>query len=247
MKNKIIPALFALPLLATSASAAITLNGVDLIDEDAAVAGVQATRSSNELREQNLTITGVGDVFTYDNAGNSAVIGGNGGGAFNTTIDVSNGSFIAQGLDNFFLGNSSGDSNVFTVTGGSVLFDSNLGIGRDESTGNLLTISGGTVNITGTLSFDVPGNVNDLDDAADGTLDFTAGSTGSLTVTGLDAAAYEAFYDAGDLTFAGANTETFSDVFQVSGNTLSLVAVPEPSSTALLGLGGLALILRRRK
>ncbi len=29
--------------------------------------------------------------------------------------------------------------------------------------------------------------------------------------------------------------------------TSDLIAVPEPSSTALLGLGGLALILRRRK
>ncbi len=30
-------------------------------------------------------------------------------------------------------------------------------------------------------------------------------------------------------------------------NAIELTAVPEPSSTALLGLGGLALILRRRK
>jgi len=61
----------------------------------------------------------------------------------------------------------------------------------------------------------------------------------------LTATDYEAFYTDGDLTIGGDNSAAFADVFQVSGNTLSLV--PEPSSTALLGLGGLALILRRRK
>lgn len=44
-------------------------------------------------------------------------------------------------------------------------------------------------------------------------------------------------------TLDGANTMTdFFDNFEVTGT-----AIPEPSSTALLGLGGLALILRRRK
>ena len=33
----------------------------------------------------------------------------------------------------------------------------------------------------------------------------------------------------------------------IGGVTFDSVAVPEPSTTALLGLGGLALIMRRRK
>jgi len=37
------------------------------------------------------------------------------------------------------------------------------------------------------------------------------------------------------------------NVWSVSGLTVSFDVVPEPSTTALLGLGGLALILRRRK
>ncbi len=41
-----------------------------------------------------------------------------------------------------------------------------------------------------------------------------------------------------------ANIDT---LFTFSGSTATATAVPEPSSTALLGLGGLALILRRRK
>jgi hypothetical protein len=42
-------------------------------------------------------------------------------------------------------------------------------------------------------------------------------------------------------TIGGANS-----TFHVFDN-ISVTSVPEPSSTALLGLGGLALILRRRK
>ncbi len=40
------------------------------------------------------------------------------------------------------------------------------------------------------------------------------------------------------------STENYTGISDVGFDT---VAVPEPSSTALLGLGGLALILRRRK
>ncbi|MEZ7957070.1 MAG: PEP-CTERM sorting domain-containing protein [Rubritalea sp.] len=49
------------------------------------------------------------------------------------------------------------------------------------------------------------------------------------------------------LTFVGDDSNNF-DFYTAgdNGGTLTLV-VPEPSSTALLGLGGLALILRRRK
>ncbi|QQL46423.1 PEP-CTERM sorting domain-containing protein [Sulfuriroseicoccus oceanibius] len=44
------------------------------------------------------------------------------------------------------------------------------------------------------------------------------------------------------------NTLTDGEMLFLSTNAAaSAVAVPEPSSAALLGLGGLALILRRRK
>ncbi len=57
----------------------------------------------------------------------------------------------------------------------------------------------------------------------------------------------------GILKYNGTNTGAFADHFSTTGTAgtagykLIAVAVPEPSSTALLGLGGLALILRRRK
>jgi hypothetical protein len=52
----------------------------------------------------------------------------------------------------------------------------------------------------------------------------------------------------GDVATAGSYTETFGgDVSSATVLAFEAAAIPEPSSTALLGLGGLALILRRRR
>ena len=75
-------------------------------------------------------------------------------------------------------------------------------------------------------------------------------SYGSSTVNRGDARTTGAFH-----TFLGVSPDVSGTiVFTTSGvgnnpafNGLLIEAVPEPSSTALLGLGGLALILRRRK
>jgi hypothetical protein len=78
------------------------------------------------------------------------------------------------------------------------------------------------------------------------TLDWLSGSLMTLTITGADQTFYENLWTNTTLQYNGANVGAFSDNFQVSGSTLSLV--PEPSTTALL-LGGLALagVLKRRR
>jgi hypothetical protein len=54
--------------------------------------------------------------------------------------------------------------------------------------------------------------------------------------------------DATTLTFSvDASFNTNKEVMWFDNLTITGTAVPEPTTTALLGLGGLALILRRRK
>ena len=72
-------------------------------------------------------------------------------------------------------------------------------------------------------------------------------STLTFNDDGLDAA----FFDLNDLvdgdTFQISSTAGASSSPHLNGYTFDTGVVPEPSTTALLGLGGLALMLRRRK
>lgn len=69
----------------------------------------------------------------------------------------------------------------------------------------------------------------------------TSGATAYVTLTGLTTDG------SGNLVITAAGAGGRADISVVSALTLTVTAVPEPSSTALLGLGGLALILRRRR
>lgn len=87
-----------------------------------------------------------------------------------------------------------------------------------------ISIDGGAAT-TYTTGFDNTGNADNFGDIRSNTIDLTGLSGQNVT-----------------LEFLGNNAGSFTGLTEVEFS-----AVPEPSSTALIGLGGLALILRRRK
>lgn len=98
------------------------------------------------------------------------------------------------------------------------------------------------------------GNKGAQADLSNMILNFETGSLGSMTIgqdgSGGDAGDYWANnFTVGDVTLDGVNVTDLSGFtitdFGLKGTTISLI--PEPSSAALIGLGGFALILRRRR
>lgn len=133
------------------------------------------------------------------------------------------------GIDQLFTQSFAGAGEGYFFNGGSTTAE------------NFQLDTAGTATFGGTTA----GDLNLLDGLGNGvTLNWLAGSLMELTVDGADQTFYEGLFTSGDLLFAGSNAGAFGDNFQVSGQTLSLV--PEPSSLALLGLGGLCVLRRRR-
>lgn len=99
----------------------------------------------------------------------------------------------------------------------------------------------GTINVGGDATL----TADSIDLASAGVFDFSSAWTGSLTIDGFDATAWEDLVIASTtLDGAAVDTTVFADNFEVTGSTLSLV--PEPSS-ALLGSFGILVLLRRRR
>ena len=158
-------------------------------------------------------------------------------------IDAS-GSSGNKGL-RFWVGNANVSGiGILNLNGGSIdtspmIATNSFVLGSNEATG-LFNITAGSATL-GSLNFGT----------GTGIVDFTTGSTGSLTVTGADLAFYEDLFINGELTHGGTNTGTFAENFNytggVGGTLTATSAVPEPSSAVLFSLGSFALILRRRK
>ena len=159
-----------------------------------------------------------------------------------TTVDVTFGTgwlgSFADGAPN----NLQGDR-TFIAT--DVSGDITIGGLNPGGTYNLALITG--FNVAGSFStdFTIGGTTLTANDTvgagtnANGALTFTSGGTHALFSNIIADGS-------GDITFSTTNTAGASNGV-LSGLQIEAVAVPEPSTTALLGLGGLALILRRRK
>jgi len=149
------------------------------------------------------------------------------GGTEDVTVNLTEGMMLnrhANGIHNFIV-NADGTLNM----AGAIA-------PRAAPRGYLITVNGGTV--------DIDGNAGGLNDAHN-TVDFT-------DFGGTFTADYGSFADIAAVTSALGtdflnNTSGTLLATDNGDGSYTVSVVPEPSSTALLGLGGLALILRRRK
>ena len=195
-----------------------------------------------DLNTASTTLT-VAGTATIGSLGNSAL----------GTLDISGGSISVGGATTF---NTNG---VLNISDGSFS-------GAGTTMNGLMTISGGAMTDTGTSLFGSVSTVNFDFGGLDGSLmsswdaaDYTITSGAQLNLLGLSSVG-TGTYDL--VTYSGTRTGDYDGSYSVTGLGAGLVgtveydadsmylnvaAVPEPSSAALLGLGGLALILRRRK
>ncbi|MBK1829061.1 beta strand repeat-containing protein [Haloferula rosea] len=169
-----------------------------------------------------------GGSLIIDGASFGVIIGQNSPGPGNTektwTLNVNPGGSIvrnvASGDGNFIVGNRPNTGGIVNINGGT--WDgsqhSAIVIGREGGTGRINFIDG-QVSWAVIPTFDAAGGGFG---PGDGAINFTAGSTASLTVSTADVSTYEGWWNAGDLQYDGGNVGNFGDYFVVTGETLSV-------------------------
>lgn len=151
----------------------------------------------------------------------------------NVFVDINGGAF------------STTDLYAFGIENGSVAEGININGGSLDQVGDMTWVSHADINLDSGV-FNLDGRVT-FDDSANfvpGELNFTNGSTGSF-VSNHTQVELQALIDNGDITKDAGDGRIF--LFTDNGSTRTLSLVPEPSSATLLGLAGVALLLRRRK
>lgn len=188
-------------------------------DFSGAVNGTTAINPSTDINE-NLTVNGAAGLT---GAGRLDLGAG-------YSITLTNSSFApTSGVNGVVDGNP--NNSVLNVLGGSAM------------TSTWLT-EGMTLNVDGTSSYTLRGAGDPINSQSEKTtINLTPGAQ-------LTLASVAEFTEQGaDIMVNGVSFATDNSILTFSGNTATAVgtAIPEPSGIALIGLAGLAMILRRRK
>jgi hypothetical protein len=218
-------AIAGLALTATSAHAAVTFTGAGSFTEVNDTEMAYSGDVSNSDLLHGLTVTTVGPWGAGDNdALNDGVLGA----SFATSSAV---------------------NGAWTGDGGTATYD--LGLGTNGLGWDITSIQSiaAWVNVGfGDQAWTVAVSTDDVsyDDVATVFYDPTSnGGSTKVTLTDLDISGIQYIKFTANLITGNGNGDVF--IWREIDVEGAATAVPEPTTTALLGLGGLALILRRRK
>lgn len=186
----------------------------------------------------NATINATDDIFT------------------DTGLLILNGGSTVTAVDDF----EAQGTGTITINGGTHNSGSGTGNKVGAQGNSFFNMLGGQIT-AGTFNFDAT-SVNSLGGGGvllsasnstnlsmSGSMNILSSWTGSWEVGSFNGTSWRNEVIGGGWTLNGVAIDgtSFDTNFSVSGDGATLTAVPEPASAALLGLGGIALILRRRK
>lgn len=197
-----------------------------------------STRGSVPQYDQAITATQATDMTTNGwTLSYTATMNGDAIGDDSTTVS-----------NNYYLADSTRqNNNLMLVEFGGRSWD----LGFTSNASNQIIVAGNIVGGGVTMSNELngagnPETTNFNLDYVDFTLSVAPGATsGTLTTDQGDSFTINSTASGGNRIYWGSGSGAGQG--STTWNNINLSSVPEPSSTALLGLGGLALILRRRK
>jgi hypothetical protein len=171
--------------------------------------------------------------LTFNNVNADSTTPGFGGGAFNSNDTV--GATAPAFLKN-------GGTPIASAIGDGLFVN-------DEAGGDYITFSLTGLALSTQYAFTVYGGRNDANFVNNALIRDLANTTTLASYGNRASATFNLTSDAlGALSFRFTENETVTNTSTNSTLVgMSVIQVPEPSSAALLGLGGIALILRRRK
>lgn len=218
-------------------------NANDSVSSTAGTLNGGATLSGGKL---NLTGTGGFDAETAGGLG--------GTGSFTivaefTTSANSDQTIVAYNPGNGVTGGQ--DIRFFAQANGNFRIEMNAGAGFELDLGTLNLNDGATHRVAAIFDSGTGDSFQDLDIYVDGTIyNVTGGTDHTINLTTGTAADDNVSFgyqlnNTGNRVFTG--SMEFVQIHNTALSAAQITAIPEPSSAALLGLGGLALILRRRK
>jgi len=174
------------------------------------------------------------------------------------TVNMSGGTLTVQTADaskwfhHFIVGDNG--TGTLNMSGGVITAKNNMYISYNNMGTGIVNMTGGEINVTDTIiivrsstgEFHLDGGLvtaADLSMTANGSLDLT---NGVMILDDDDTSAVQEYIDSGWITGYGGAGDVLLDYDVTNPGKTTLSAIPEPATLALLGLGGLLSLLRRR-